>query len=90
MKILTYIITRITARSVGLAAILAIMSVSNFKAAVILYLISLRDIFSINRLTLVLKTIGQCDVISHYDVIDKKNNNVSFECLDKHYHYYHS
>ena len=56
----------------SLTAILAIMSVSTFKAAVILYLISLRDIVSINTLTLVLKTIGQCDVISHYDVIDKK------------------
>jgi hypothetical protein len=38
LKILTYIITGITARSVGLAAILAIMSVLTFKTAVFLCL----------------------------------------------------
>jgi hypothetical protein len=37
-KITPYIITSITARSVGLAAILAIMSVSTFKTTIILYL----------------------------------------------------
>ena len=55
----------------GLAAILVIMSVSTFNFAVILYLsvIStfclwswLKDIASINRLTLILKINGQCDV----------------------------
>jgi hypothetical protein len=38
LKISTYFITRITACPVRLAAILAIMSVSTFKTAVILYL----------------------------------------------------
>jgi len=37
LKILTYIITSMTALYVRLAAMLAIMSVSTFKAAVILY-----------------------------------------------------
>ena len=37
LKISTYIITSITAHPVGLAAILAIMSVSTFKTAIILY-----------------------------------------------------
>ena len=45
--------------------------------------ISPRVIFSINRLTLILKIIGWCDV--HYDVTDK-NNNANFEGIDKHYH----
>ena len=39
MKISTYIITSITARPVGFTAILAIMSVSIFKSAVILYIL---------------------------------------------------
>ena len=38
LKVLTYVITSITARSVGHAAILTIMSVSTFKTAVILYI----------------------------------------------------
>lgn len=36
---LTYIITRMTTRPTGLAAMLAIMSVSTFKTVVILYLV---------------------------------------------------
>ena len=38
LKIWTYIITSITARPVGLAVILEIMSVSIFKTVVILYI----------------------------------------------------
>jgi len=38
MKISTYIITCITARPVGLAVILVIMSVSTFKTAIILHI----------------------------------------------------
>jgi len=38
LKALTYIITNIPARPIGLAEILAIMSVSTFKIAIILYL----------------------------------------------------
>jgi hypothetical protein len=41
LKILTYIITSITARPVRLAEILAVMSVSTFKTAVILYVLCL-------------------------------------------------
>jgi len=48
-------------------------------------LISPSDIGSINKLTLILKIICQCDVKAHYDGGDK-NNNVSFEHLDIHYH----
>jgi len=39
LKISRYIITCITARPVGLSAIIAIMSISTFKTAVILYII---------------------------------------------------
>ena len=46
-------------------------------------LISLSDIASINRLILILRNIG------HIMMSDtNKNNNVSFECLDIHYHQY--
>ena len=37
LNVSAYIITSITVRPLGLGVILAIMSVSNFKAAVILY-----------------------------------------------------
>jgi hypothetical protein len=43
------------------------------------------DIFSINRLIVILQIIGQCEVKTHYDVTDK-NNNVSFEGLNIYYH----
>ena len=68
--------------------------------SVIFPLISLRDIVNINKLTLILKNIGQCDV--KHDITDKnigqcdvkhdvtdKNNNVSVEGLDMHYQKYH-
>ena len=44
-------------------------------------LILQRDIVSINRLTLILKIIGQC--------VTDKNNDVSYEGLDIHVHQYH-
>jgi hypothetical protein len=40
----------------------------------ILYLISRRDIFSINGLTMILKFIGQHRRQPHYDITDKNNN----------------
>jgi hypothetical protein len=35
------------------------------------------------------KVIGQSEVKIHYDITDK-NNNISAEGLDRHYHKYHS
>jgi hypothetical protein len=43
------------------------------------------DIFSINRLIVILQIIGQCEVKAHNDVTDK-NNNISFEGLNIYYH----
>ena len=81
LKATTDMITNIPTRPIRLAGLLAIMSVSTFKIAVILY-VSPSDIVKISKLTVILKIIGQHDV-KH--IIDK-HNNISFEVLDKHYH----
>jgi hypothetical protein len=46
---------------------------------------SLQDV--IICLCVILQIIGQCEVKTHYDVTDK-NNNVSSEGIDRHYHKY--
>ena len=51
-------------------------------------LISPRDIFSINGITLLLNIINQCD-IKQFDATNK-NNNVGFEGFDIHYHLYNN
>ena len=61
LKISTYIITSITARPVRLSVILAIMSVSTFKTAVILYIVKL-VLITWTILPLISPIIGQCDV----------------------------
>jgi hypothetical protein len=48
-------------------------------------LISLCDIVSINVLTMILENRGQCD-ITLWRLINDKNNNVSIEDLNIHYH----
>ena len=72
LKASTDIITNIPARPTRLAEILAIMSVSTFKIAVTLYLlllsvsfplISKRDIFSINELTMILNNMRQAQPV---------------------------
>ena len=49
LKIWTYIITSITGHPVRLAVILAIVSVSTFKTAVILYIVDMMHVFNIYR-----------------------------------------
>ena len=52
-------------------------------------LISLSDIISINRLTLTVENIDQCDVtVLHF--IPKKTNNDKFESIVIHSHQIHS
>ena len=72
LKASTDIITNIPACPTRLAEILAIMSVSTFKIAVTLYLlllsvsfplISKRDIFSINELTMILNNMRQAQPV---------------------------
>jgi hypothetical protein len=57
------------------------MSIGNLD---ILSLISTSDISSINKLTLLLKIIGQC-AVKHYNVTDK-NSYCRFEGPDMHYY----
>ena len=61
LKAMTDIITNIPTRPIRLAGLLAIMSVSTFKIAVILY-VSPSDIVNSSELTVILKIIGQRDV----------------------------
>ena len=61
LKATTDIITNIPTRPIRLAGLLAIMSVSTFKIAVILY-VSPSDIVNSSELTVILKIIGQRDV----------------------------
>ena len=61
LKATTDIITNIPTRPIKLVGLLAIMSVSTFKIAVILY-VSPSDIVNSSELTVIMKIIGQRDV----------------------------